>query len=166
MISISRPKIQDFKFTKLLQDGVPVWFSPNFSNQWKSCYGSLAFSYRYSVCLNFCRGPSSANGSELWLEVGSVSMGPLILEAAVSLCDSDKSLHLVQHKYLKTHDEKYKRLWFLWPSDSKFLTTGKCGCIGGCQFFGRNRNGQRFFKPGRQDINDGINVAAFRFVPL
>nr|XP_018906485.1 PREDICTED: uncharacterized protein KIAA1109 isoform X3 [Bemisia tabaci] len=108
------------------------------------------------------RGPSSANGSELWLEVGSVSMGPLILEAAVSLCDSDKSLHLVQHKYLKTHDEKYKRLWFLWPSDSKFLTTGKCGCIGGCQFFGRNRNGQRFFKPGRQDINDGINVAAFR----
>lgn len=65
-------------------------------------------------------------------------------------------------RFLKFHDERYKKLWFLWPSDSKQLVTGRCGCIGGCAFFGRNRNGLKFFKPNRQDIQDGINVAAFR----
>lgn len=62
------------------------------------------------------------------------------------------------------HDDRYKRLWFLWPSDSRSLVTGKCGCVGGCAFFGRNRNGQRFFKPSRNDIQDGINIAALRFI--
>lgn len=35
----------------------------------------------------------------MWLEVGSASLGPFILELASSLSDSDKNLHLVQHKY-------------------------------------------------------------------
>lgn len=55
-------------------------------------------------------------------------------------------------------------MWFLWPSDSRVIVTGKCGCVGGCAFFGRNRNGQRFFKPSKSDIQDGINIAALRFV--
>ncbi|XP_025405724.1 uncharacterized protein KIAA1109 isoform X4 [Sipha flava] len=105
---------------------------------------------------------SSTENQEIWLEIGSASLGPFILELASSLSDSDKNLHLVQHKYLKLHDDRYKRLWFLWPSDSRSLVTGKCGCVGGCAFFGRNLNGQRFFKPSRNDINDGINIAAFR----
>jgi len=42
--------------------------------------------------------------------------------------------------------------------------TGKCGCVGGCAFFGRNQNGQRFFKPSRNDIQDGINIAALRYL--
>jgi len=67
------------------------------------------------------------------------------------------------YRYLKLHDDRYKRLWFLWPSD-RSLVTGKCGCVGGCAFFGRNRNGQRFFKPSRNDIQDGINIAALRFI--
>uniref|UniRef100_A0A8D8LL87 Uncharacterized protein KIAA1109 n=1 Tax=Cacopsylla melanoneura TaxID=428564 RepID=A0A8D8LL87_9HEMI len=100
--------------------------------------------------------------NDLWLEIASISAGPLMLESVSSMCDTDKSLHLVQAKYLKMHDDRYKRLWFLWPSDSKSLVTGKCGCVGGCVFFGRNRNGQRFFKPSRQDLTDGVNIAAYR----
>lgn len=64
---------------------------------------------------------------------------------------------------MEIHDEVSKRLWFLWPKDSattKFV--GKCGCIGGCAFFGNNRNGAKFFKPSRQDLQDGVNIAAFR----
>lgn len=58
------------------------------------------------------------------------------------------------------HDERYKKLWFLWPEVNK--TIGKCGCTGGCTFFGGNVNGPRFFKPSRKDLDEGINVAAFR----
>lgn len=55
-------------------------------------------------------------------------------------------------------------MWFLWPSDGRQFAIGKCGCVGGCAFFGRNQNGQRFFKPSRSDIQDGFNIAAFRFI--
>ncbi|KAK9502019.1 hypothetical protein O3M35_012630 [Rhynocoris fuscipes] len=100
----------------------------------------------------------SASEPDVWLEVGSVSLGPLILEAAVSLSNTDHNLHLVQHRFLKTHDERSRRLWLLWPGEK----TGKCGCIGGCSFFGNNSNGTKFFRPSRQDAVDGLNVAAFR----
>ncbi|KAJ9593935.1 hypothetical protein L9F63_014649, partial [Diploptera punctata] len=100
---------------------------------------------------------------ELWLEVGSVTLGPLVVEAAMSLPTPEHNLHLVQHRYLRTHDEKHKRLWFLWSGESSNpKTVGRCGCIGGCAFFGSNRNGAKFFKPSRQDFQDGINMAAFR----
>ncbi|XP_014242068.1 uncharacterized protein KIAA1109 isoform X2 [Cimex lectularius] len=98
------------------------------------------------------------NEPDVWLEVGSISLGPLILEAAVSLSNTDHNLHLVQHRFLKTHDERTRRLWLLWPGEK----TGKCGCIGGCSFFGSNANGAKFFRPSRQDAADGINIAAFR----
>jgi len=35
---------------------------------------------------------------ESWLEVGSISLGPLVIEAAMSLSSPEQSLHLVQHK--------------------------------------------------------------------
>ncbi|GLG98163.1 Uncharacterized protein GBIM_04765, partial [Gryllus bimaculatus] len=102
--------------------------------------------------------------SELWLEVGSASLGPVLLEAALSLPSlptSVRSTHLVQHQYLKVHDAITHRLWFLWAgTDSK--PSGRCGCVGGCAFFGSNRNGPRFFRPSAQDLQDGVNVAAFR----
>jgi len=71
-------------------------------------------------------------------------------------------------RYLKRHDLSTKRLWFLWgdalPSAGK--TPAKCGCIGGCAFFGSNRNGPLFFKPSRQDAIEGLNIASFRFRPI
>lgn len=38
--------------------------------------------------------------SEHWLEVGSMSFGPVIIEAATSLPSPEHSLHIVQHKYV------------------------------------------------------------------
>jgi hypothetical protein len=35
---------------------------------------------------------------ELWLEVGSVTLGPLLVEAAMSLSTPEHNLHLVQHR--------------------------------------------------------------------
>nr|CAD7425599.1 unnamed protein product [Timema monikensis] len=103
------------------------------------------------------------DGNELWLEIGSLSMGPLVVEAAISLPTSEETLHLIQHSYLRIHDKHSKRLWFLWTGEtSSTKTIGKCGCIGGCVFFGKNQNGAKFFKPSRQDVQDGINMAAFR----
>ncbi|KAK6639579.1 hypothetical protein RUM43_007852 [Polyplax serrata] len=107
---------------------------------------------------------TKSNVDDLWLEVGSVTFGPLIVEAALSLPAMEQDTQVIQQTFLKLHDEDTKRLWFLWPSkaeDDK-TTVGRCGCIGGCAFFGMNKNGKRFFKPSRQDIQDGINIAAFR----
>ena len=36
---------------------------------------------------------------------------------------------------------------------------GKCGCVGGCTFFGANANGIGFFKPSKKDIERRCNVA-------
>ena len=82
----------------------------------------------------------------MWLESGSLIFGPLDAEAAMALPNPD--FHALQDKFLKIHDKKTKRLWFLWPvNDLKILPTvvGKCGCHGGCAFFGNNRNGVGFF---------------------
>lgn len=94
------------------------------------------------------------------MEVGAINFGPLIIESAISSDIKNQNLHAIQQKFLKTHDDRFKKLWFLWPDQNK--STGQCGCTGGCTFFGSNRNGDRFFKPSRKDLEDGVNVAAFR----
>lgn len=99
--------------------------------------------------------------SENWVGVGSASLGPLLIEAASSLPQSPKNLHLVQQKFLKLHDDKTKRLWFLWPNEGK---SSQCGCTGGCAFFGSNRNGPNFLKPSPADLNEGVNVAMFNVI--
>lgn len=77
------------------------------------------------------------------------------------MCSDDKEdTHALQQKFLKTHDEKLKKLWFLWPELNK--SAGNCGCTGGCLFFGDNINGKRFFKPSYRDLDEGTNIAAFR----
>uniref|UniRef100_A0AAR5PXA5 Bridge-like lipid transfer protein family member 1 C-terminal domain-containing protein n=1 Tax=Dendroctonus ponderosae TaxID=77166 RepID=A0AAR5PXA5_DENPD len=97
---------------------------------------------------------------DLWLEVGAVNFGPLIIESAISTDIKEQNMYQTQQKFLKMHDDKLKKLWFLWPDLNK--TSGKCGCTGGCMFFGNNRNGPRFFKPCRKDLEEGVNIAAFR----
>lgn len=99
--------------------------------------------------------------SENWVGVGSLALGPVLLEAATSLPQSPRNLHLVQQKFLKLHDEKTKRLWFMWPNEGK---TAQCGCIGGCAFFGSNRNGANFLKPNASDLLEGINIAMFNII--
>ncbi|XP_031358006.1 transmembrane protein KIAA1109 isoform X3 [Photinus pyralis] len=97
--------------------------------------------------------------SDHWLEVGVVNFAPLVIESAMSASAKNQELHALQQKFLKTHDAKWKKLSFLWPELSK--STDKCGCSGGCAFFGGNRNGAKFFKPTRKDLDEGINIAAF-----
>ena len=103
---------------------------------------------------------SKSDTTETWLEVGSVDFGPLIIESASSFDAKDRDMHIMQQKFLKMHDEKHKKLWFLWPELNK--PVGKCGCVGGCLFFGSNKHAMKFFKPSKRDLEEGVNVAAFK----
>lgn len=67
---------------------------------------------------------------------------------------------LIIFSFLKLHDKRHKKLWFLWNSGYEAL---RCGCIGGTAFFGNNINGPKFFKPSAQDIQDGINIARYQY---
>ncbi|XP_064637366.1 bridge-like lipid transfer protein family member 1 isoform X3 [Lineus longissimus] len=104
--------------------------------------------------------------NEIWLESGAFVVGPVNVDAAMALPSPE--FHEIQDKFLKKHDNKTRRLWFLWPPD---LTTmpaavvGKCGCLGGCRFFGNNTNGLRFFNPSKKDAYEGTNTAVFRVQP-
>lgn len=49
---------------------------------------------------------------EIWLESGSLIFGPLDAEAAMALPNPD--FHVLQDRFLRIHDKKTKRLWFLW----------------------------------------------------
>ncbi|XP_052791422.1 bridge-like lipid transfer protein family member 1 isoform X3 [Mya arenaria] len=83
----------------------------------------------------------------IWIESGGVSLGPIKAEAAMALLNQD--FHSLQNHFLTTHDSTSKRLWFLWPAHMLNVPNkviGKCGCLGGCCFFGNNKNGEDFFQ--------------------
>ncbi|XP_071552185.1 bridge-like lipid transfer protein family member 1 isoform X2 [Panulirus ornatus] len=110
-------------------------------------------------------GLADVCSDDMWLEVAAVTLGPVNVDAATSMDVLHHDMQLIQHKFLKLHDEKMKRLWFLWPQEATKVSAqvfGKCGCVGGCAFFGNNRNGLTFFKPSKQDFYNGINIAQFR----
>ena len=119
----------------------------------------------------------TGGGGDVWLEAGSITLGPLFLDAAINSDVLHADMHMLQNNFLKKHDNKQRKLWFLWsavgtpqPGSSKqphqpINSAGgdiRCGCTGGCAFFGNNRNGPRFFKFSRQDIVEGLNVAQYR----
>nr|XP_056711844.1 bridge-like lipid transfer protein family member 1 [Euleptes europaea] len=81
-----------------------------------------------------------------WLEAGSVSFG--LITADVALAADHRSKHEVQRRFLETHDSRTKRLWFLWQDDNvkNKRSKNKCGCLGGCRFFGGTMSGLDFFK--------------------
>jgi hypothetical protein len=84
-----------------------------------------------------------------WLEAASLHAGPIISDICL---EEDTSLDPTDQKeFLEKHDKKTQRLWFLWQRDKARSTLpgekdGQCGCIGGCNFFGKNVNGPVFFK--------------------
>ncbi len=100
---------------------------------------------------------------DMWLEAGGVGLGPLNVDAAMAI--PDPRYHAEQDGFLKHHDRRTRRLWFLWPPDlsckAAMKVIGKCGCMGGCTFFGYNRNGPKFFLPSETDYNDGLGSAVY-----
>ena len=91
-----------------------------------------------------------------WLEVGLIELGPVYIDIGSSMDHCRVDLAALQNSFLKLHDNRSRRLWFLWdllcdletdmagPSNQQYCTA-KCGCIGGCAFFGSNFNGRGFF---------------------
>lgn len=85
-----------------------------------------------------------------WLEAASLHAGPIISDICL---EEDTNLDPTDQKeFLEKHDKKTQRLWFLWQHDKARGTSllsekdGRCGCVGGCSFFGKNVNGPVFFK--------------------
>ncbi|XP_018416620.1 PREDICTED: uncharacterized protein KIAA1109 homolog, partial [Nanorana parkeri] len=81
-----------------------------------------------------------------WLETGSVILG--LITSDIALAADHSSKHEVQRHFLETHDSRTKRLWFLWPDDAvkNKRSRNKCGCLGGCRFFGGIATGVDFFR--------------------
>ena len=106
--------------------------------------------------------------ADVWIESGSVSLGPVFIEGATSSGGGSHSGvrpgHHEQSEFLQRHDDKTRKLWFLWPpapsgGGGGENRAGKCGCIGGCEFFGQNSSGVKFFEPEERDLSARKNVA-------
>ncbi len=104
-----------------------------------------------------------AHHRDIWIETGSIRFGPIFVEGAISGHSSaQRGSQKIQHEFLQKHDNKTKRLWFLWPQPLTKISSdrlGKCGCVGGCNFFGVNANGVGFFEPEGSDVVNRKNVA-------
>ena len=89
-----------------------------------------------------------------WLEAAAVHLGPIVSDASSAI--SRAELHLEQKDFLEMHDAKFQRLWFLWEPQERFpkRSHGVCGCTGGCNFFGKNVNGPRFFTAEKLDASE------------
>lgn len=111
--------------------------------QYAKISSNLVCSSVYSL-VSHGQSSQQTSATEMWLEVGGFSLGPIYIDAATSQLKRDAGI--LQEKFLKVHDKK-KRLWFLWGSDTPtgHALEGKCGCVGGCTFFGNNKNGMSFF---------------------
>ncbi|XP_013788681.2 uncharacterized protein KIAA1109-like [Limulus polyphemus] len=126
---------------------------------------------QYALISSLSGGSSSSSAAsqsqtlhpDIWLEVGAVSLGPVFLDSIMS--SSPEYMSCVQDTFLKIHDQKLKHLWFLWPPKEVVApqsVEGKCGCVGGCAFFGKNRNGQIFFQTHKAHM-DGSDTVFARF---
>ena len=87
-----------------------------------------------------------------WLEVGGINLGPVCVDCVGFL--QEVADYKMQHFFLMTHDEKTKRLWFLWHPDNmdRVYPSSKCGCQGGCAFFSDKPYGTHFFR-----ISNGVH---------
>ena len=100
--------------------------------------------------------------TDLWLESGSVSLGPVTVNSAMAL--EYPELRGLQDSFLKRHDRRSCRLNFLWPAEDGDVLAGKCGCVGGCMFFGSNRRETRVFRPSDSDLRLGVNSVVYHMV--
>jgi len=102
----------------------------------------------------------TATHSNNWVEVGVFGLGPITVD--VQECSTEETSYKQQLKFLTYHDRRTKRLWFIWNVDElqgKLAIDRRkskiCGCVGGCNFFGKNNNGVRFFTNQALDASSG-----------
>ncbi|XP_028809537.1 bridge-like lipid transfer protein family member 1 isoform X2 [Denticeps clupeoides] len=79
-----------------------------------------------------------------WLEAGSVTFN--LITADVALAADHPAKYEVQRQFLELHDTQTKRLWFLWSDEKVRRSRSRCGCLGGCRFFGGSSGGLDFFR--------------------
>lgn len=63
--------------------------------------------------------------------------------------ESPKTIFLIYSISLILFTPLFLRLWFLWPEDASIRNKrnrNRCGCLGGCRFFGGTNMGLDFFK--------------------
>ena len=70
-----------------------------------------------------------SNEFNYWFECSSLSSGRITIDLTL-----DKGNPEDQVKFLRLHDFKTKRLFFLW-SDYTFNSEKICGCVGGCNYY-------------------------------
>ena len=106
------------------------------------------------VTLGEARRPLSLVENSAWLEAAVVQLGPIVTD--ISGATSKPEFHLEQKDFLEMHDAKFQRLWFLWQPQDQLpgKLHGVCGCTGGCNFFGKNVNGPRFFTAEKLDASE------------
>ncbi|CAJ1073979.1 transmembrane protein KIAA1109 homolog isoform X10 [Xyrichtys novacula] len=83
----------------------------------------------------------------VWLEAGTVNLN--LITADIALAADHPAKCEVQRHFLELHDAQTKRLWFLWPEDAGIRNKrgrNRCGCLGGCRFFGGTNMSLDFFK--------------------
>ncbi|XP_032404120.1 transmembrane protein KIAA1109 homolog [Xiphophorus hellerii] len=83
----------------------------------------------------------------VWLEAGSVNLN--LITADIALAADHPAKCDVQRHFLELHDAQTRRLWFLWPDDASLRSKrsrNRCGCLGGCRFFGGTNMGLDFFR--------------------
>ncbi|XP_037098160.1 transmembrane protein KIAA1109 homolog isoform X2 [Syngnathus acus] len=83
----------------------------------------------------------------VWLEAGSINLN--LITADIALAADHSAKCEVQRQFLELHDTQTKRLWFLWPEEAGIRnkrSRNRCGCLGGCRFFGGTNMGLDFFK--------------------
>uniref|UniRef100_T1KK05 Bridge-like lipid transfer protein family member 1 C-terminal domain-containing protein n=1 Tax=Tetranychus urticae TaxID=32264 RepID=T1KK05_TETUR len=101
-----------------------------------------------------------SDSENTFYEVCKINFGPIFVDSAELLSVVD-NFTVSQDTFLRTHDEATKRLWFLWPyKTNENNCNGKCGCVGGCAFFGKNSRGNDFFSLGKHDptVNSEGNI--------
>ena len=102
-----------------------------------------------------------SNEFNYWFECSSFSSGKIVFDLALDKGDPEEQL-----EFLRMHDLKTKRLYFLWPENEilnrkmsqTFTQNGvvkrRCGCYGGCSYysvFDQNCEASDFF-----DLNSSI----------
>lgn len=71
-----------------------------------------------------------SNEFNYWFECSSLSSGVITIDLALDQGEPDKQL-----AFLRLHDAKTKRLYFLWVGEQTSQTSRVCGCVGGCCYY-------------------------------